>query len=267
MVARPRHDYGKDDVGPVENPENALPQDEPAPELPWRCIVVLPTFNERENVREMVGAVRRALDTDVLVVDDNSPDGTGAIADELAAAGRRVHVLHRAAKEGLGPAYVAGFRWALDRGYDRVIQMDCDFSHAPGELARLVAASRTADLVIGSRYTPGGSTQGWSPGRRLLSRGGNLYASFLLGADVRDWTAGYRCFTADLLRRLDMSRLRGTGYFFQIEMTWAARRAGAVIREVPVEFVERRKGKSKMTFGIALEAFHRVPRLRLRRDP
>jgi dolichol-phosphate mannosyltransferase len=238
------------------------------PKLGFGAWVVLPTYDEAENIGPVSEAILGALPgATLLVVDDNSPDGTGAIADELAAAGRRVHVLHRAAKEGLGPAYVAGFRWALDRGYDRVIQMDCDFSHAPGELARLVAASRTADLVIGSRYTPGGSTQGWSPGRRLLSRGGNLYASFLLGADVRDWTAGYRCFTADLLRRLDMSRLRGTGYFFQIEMTWAARRAGAVIREVPVEFVERRKGKSKMTFGIALEAFHRVPRLRLRRDP
>lgn len=232
--------------------------------FPWRILVVLPTFNERENLAQMTAAIARYLVTDILVVDDNSPDGTGALADELHAANESIQVLHRKSKDGLGAAYLAGFAWALERGYERILEMDCDFSHAPWDLPRLVHASANADLVIGSRYVPGGSTPGWSRRRRLLSRGGNIYASVLLGGGVHDWTAGYRCFSADCLRRLDLDDIRATGYGFQIEMAWAVRRAGGKVREVPVRFVDRAKGESKMHGGIAFEALRLVPGLRLR---
>jgi len=229
-----------------------------------RVLVVLPTYDERDNLAPMVAAVGRHLVADVLVVDDGSPDGTGAIADGLAAEHAHVHVLHRASKDGLGRACLAGFAWALERGYDLVVTMDCDFSHAPWDLPRLVHAAGDADLVIGSRYVKGGATDGWNFRRRLLSRGGNLYASLFLGARVRDWTAGFRCYRASLLRALDLDGIRANGYSFQIEMAFRTRRAGRRVLEIPVRFVDREEGRSKMTGAIALEAVRVVPTLRLR---
>lgn len=233
--------------------------------FPWRGLVVVPTYNERENLEPLVEAVGKYLDCDLLVVDDNSPDGTGRLADELAERLPWIHVLHRQNKEGLGRAYLAGFEWALDREYDRVFEMDADFSHAPWDLPRLSWASQKADLVIGSRYVRGGDTTGWSFHRRLLSRAGNLYARFFLGFGVRDWTAGYRCFDAEILKKIDFDRVRSDGYGFQIEMAYRVREAGGVIREVPVHFVDRREGQSKMSGGIAREAMLQVPSLRFRR--
>jgi dolichol-phosphate mannosyltransferase len=232
--------------------------------FPWRCLVVLPTYNERENLARMTAMNLRYLDADILVVDDDSPDGTGRIADELSVSNARVHALHRHGERGLGRAYVAGFTWALERGYDRVIEMDCDFSHAAWDLPRLVHASVDADLVIGSRYVRGGSTEGWTFARRLLSRGGNLYASLILGGAVHDWTAGFRVFRAGLLRRIDLERVGADGYGFQIEMAWRALRAGATIREIPIRFSDRESGRSKMNRSIAFEAIRMVPGLRLR---
>ncbi|MCB9880594.1 MAG: polyprenol monophosphomannose synthase [Planctomycetes bacterium] len=213
----------------------------------------------------MVDAVRRFCAVDVLVVDDNSPDGTGDLADRIAAENDDVFVLHREEKRGLGPAYVAGFQWGLERGYERLFEMDCDFSHAPWDLPRLAAASADADLVIGSRYVKGGATEGWTLSRRLLSRGANLYTRTFLGPKVRDWTAGFRCFNADMLRKLPLDQLSASGYSFQIEMAWRTLNAGGRIREVPIGFVDRNEGKSKMSRAIAMEAVRLVPRLRLRR--
>jgi dolichol-phosphate mannosyltransferase len=236
------------------------------PAAPWqpprKSLVVLPTYDEAENLRPMVEALGVYAAADILVADDNSPDGTGAIADELAAAHGHVHVLHRPGKEGLGPAYLAGFAWALERGYERVLEVDCDFSHAPWDVPRLIHAAETADLVIGSRYVRGGSTDGWPLSRRLLSRGGNVYTSVFLGRKVRDWTAGFRCFRADILRKLDFSGVGANGYAFQIAMAWNVLRAGGTIREIPVRFVDRARGKSKMNWSIALEAIRLVPKLR-----
>jgi dolichol-phosphate mannosyltransferase len=238
------------------------------PAAPWqpprRSLVVIPTYNESENLRAMVEAIGVYAATDILVADDNSPDGTGRIADDLTEEHEHVHVLHRPGKQGLGPAYLAGFKWALERGYERVLEVDCDFSHAPWDVPRLIHAAETADLVIGSRYVPGGSTTGWTLRRRLLSRGGNAYTSVFLGRQVRDWTAGFRCFRADILRRLDFSHVGANGYAFQIAMTWAVLRAGGTVREIPVRFVDRARGKSKMDWSIALEAIRLVPKLRWR---
>ena len=230
-----------------------------------RMLVVLPTYNEAENIRDMTTAIRRYLRSDVLVVDDNSPDGTGKLADELAAQDSGIHVLHRSEKKGLGPAYVAGFYWALDRDYDRVFEMDCDFSHAPWDLPRLAAASEDAELVIGSRYVRGGTTVGWSFGRRLLSRGANLYTKLWLGFGVKDYTAGFRCYHAELLRKLPLDALAASGYSFQIELAHRTRKAGGRIRELPISFVDRKVGKSKMDRAIALEALRVVPSLRFKR--
>lgn len=238
----------------------------PAPQaFPWRGLVVLPTYNEIENLPDMVDAIRRFCAVDVLVVDDSSPDGTGELADRLAAQNEDVFVLHRAEKQGLGPAYVAGFHWALERDYDRVFEMDCDFSHAPWDLPRLAAASADADLVIGSRYVRGGATEGWTLPRRLLSRGANIYTKVFLGRRVHDWTAGFRCFRADLLRKLPLDQLSASGYSFQIEMAWRTLANGGTIREVPISFVDRNEGNSKMSRAIAIEAVTLVPRMRWRR--
>ena len=236
----------------------------PIPEpLPYRSLVVVPTYNEVDNLEPIVGAIRAHLWTDVLVVDDGSPDGTGELADRLADESPELHVMHRGRKEGLGRAYLAGFRWALERGYDRVFEMDADFSHAPWDLPRLARAADDADLVIGSRYRRGGSTSGWSRHRRLLSRAGNVYAGLFLGFSVRDWTAGFRCFRAEILRTIDFDRVQSDGYGFQIEMAFRIRRAGGRVKEIPVHFVDRREGQSKMSGGIAREAMLRVPALRL----
>lgn len=229
---------------------------------PWRTLVVIPTYNEKDNLAAIVAAVHAYLDCDVLVVDDGSPDGTGATADRLAATDARIHVLHRAGKQGLGTAYLAGFAFAMARGYERVCEMDADFSHAPWDLPRLVHASADADLVIGSRYVRGGNTVGWDFKRRLLSRGANLYTRFVLWSGVRDNTAGFRCFRTDALRELDLAAVSAQGYAFQIEMAFRVVRAGRTVREIPIHFVDRRVGKSKMDGRIAREALLLVPRLR-----
>ncbi|WP_025156207.1 polyprenol monophosphomannose synthase [Leifsonia aquatica] len=228
-----------------------------------RTIVIIPTYNERENVGPIVGRVRASVPVaEVLVVDDNSPDGTGEIADALAATDANVHVLHRAGKDGLGAAYREGMRWALDAGYDRIVEMDADGSHRPEELPRLLDAldgdGRGADLVLGSRWVPGGGVVNWPARRRLLSRGGSAYSRIALGVPARDVTGGYRAFTADALRRIHFADVESQGYCFQIDMLRRAYRAGLTVAEVPITFVEREHGASKMTGGIVAEAMLRV---------
>ena len=232
-----------------------------------RAVLCLPTYNERENLEAMIDALGDVLDTDrdrVLVIDDGSPDGTGEIADRLAAEHPWVSVLHRETKEGIGPAYIAGFRRALSEGAELVLEMDCDFSHNPADVPRLIAASDTADLVLGSRYAPGGGTANWGLVRRIVSRGGCLYAQILLGMRVRDLTGGFKCFRRATLEAIDLDALSAHGYAFQIETTYRVRKAGLRIEEVPITFVERRAGASKMTSSIVAEAMWKVPLLRLR---
>jgi len=224
-----------------------------------RACVVLPTYDERENLPAIVPRILAAApELDVLVVDDDSPDGTGAVADRLAETDRRVRVLHRARKEGLGRAYLAGFDVALRAGYGRILEMDADFSHDPARLPALLAASREADLVLGSRYVRGGGTSNWGLGRRLLSQGGSLYARTILGAGVRDLTGGFKCFRREVLERIDPGTVTSAGYAFQIELTWRALRAGFRVVEVPIVFADRRIGQSKMSRSIVLEALWKV---------
>jgi len=224
-----------------------------------RTVVVIPTYNEAANLAWIVGRLRRAQPgVDVLVVDDNSPDGTGAIADALAADDSQVHVLHRTAKGGLGAAYLAGFAWALAAGYDVVGEMDADGSHQPEQLQRLLDALESADLVIGSRWVPGGSVVNWPRRREALSRGGNLYVRLLLGIDVRDATAGYRLFRREALEKIDLGSVRSTGYVFQTDLVTRCLRAGLAVREVPIEFVERVRGESKMSGQVAVESLKRI---------
>jgi dolichol-phosphate mannosyltransferase len=233
--------------------------------------VILPTYNERENLPAVVTRVRTALasctppvDGSVLVVDDGSPDGTGELADALAREFPDVHVLHRKRKDGLGGAYLAGFAAALAAHADLVIEMDADLSHDPADLPRLIAAARQgADVVLGSRYAPGGGVAGWSLHRRVLSRAGGRYAAAVLGLRLTDLTGGFKCFRASALRAVDRDRVVSRGYGFQIELTYAAVRAGLEIAEVPIVFREREHGKSKMSPAIALEAMWRVPLMRL----
>lgn len=229
---------------------------------PRRTLVVIPTYDERENLEPIVRAIHAFVDVDVLVVDDGSPDGTGAIADRLAAQDPRIHVLHRRGKQGLGTAYLAGFRFAIERGYERACEMDADFSHAPWDLPRLVFAGEQAELVIGSRYVKGGCTVGWDFRRRLLSRGANLYARCVLWSGIRDNTAGFRCFHTAALARLDLAAVSAQGYAFQIEMAFRMVRGGFRVREIPIHFVDRRVGASKMDGRIAREALLLVPKLR-----
>jgi dolichol-phosphate mannosyltransferase len=217
-------------------------------------LVIVPTYNERDNIRPIVGAVR-AHGYDVLIVDDGSPDGTGEIADELAGSDEGVHVLHRTTKEGLGPAYAAGFAHGLAMGAEILCEMDADFSHDPTDLPRLVAAVRDgADLAIGSRYVEGGGTDGWPWHRVAISRGGNRYASMMLGVRVADATAGFRAFRDTTLRKVDPSTCEASGYGFQVEMAWRTEQAGLAIVEVPITFRDRRYGESKMSGRIAAEA-------------
>lgn len=224
-----------------------------------RTLVIIPTYNEAQNLEPIVGRLREASpEVHVLVVDDASPDGTGEIADRLAAADEAVHVLHRAGKAGLGAAYVAGFGWALDRDYDAVVEMDADGSHLPEELGRLLGALDRADVVLGSRYMPGGSVENWPWRRRLLSAGGNHYTRAVMGLSVRDATGGFRAFDAAALRKLDLANVHSHGYCFQIDLVRRALRAGLRVVEVPITFVERVDGASKMTGGIVAEAFWRV---------
>jgi dolichol-phosphate mannosyltransferase len=229
-----------------------------------RALVIVPTYNERDNLEPLVAQALAALpDGDLLVVDDASPDGTGGLADALAARSARVRVLHRARKEGLGPAYTAGFRWAIEHGYDEVIEMDCDFSHDPADLPRLVAAARDGtDLVIGSRYLPGARIEGWPWYRYLLSAGANLYARTLLGRTVRDWTSGFKCFRRDALRAVLDAGAPANGYVFQVQNTYRVLRRGYSIAELPIVFRERTRGDSKVRYNSAVEAFRAVWNLR-----
>jgi dolichol-phosphate mannosyltransferase len=232
--------------------------------------LILPTYNEADNVEAVVRASLAELERvggphTVLIVDDGSPDGTGKIADRLAAELERVRVLHRPGKQGLGRAYLAGFAVALEDGAELVLEMDSDFSHDPADLPRLIAAAGAADVVLGSRYVPGGGVVNWGWLRRAVSWGGCAYARILLGLPVRDLTGGFKCFNARVLRGLDLTGVHADGYGFQIEMTYRAVKAGFTVAEVPIQFRERSVGQSKMTLRIALEAVWKVPALRLRR--
>jgi len=231
------------------------------PGSPW---IVLPTYREADNVARMVAALRAAVpEGHVLVVDDASPDGTGAIADALAAADDRVHVLHRAAKRGLGPAYVAGFDHALARGAGAVCEIDCDFSHDPAQLPMLLdAVAAGAHLALGSRYVAGGGVEGWTWWRRAVSRAGCAYARGVLRVPVRDLTGGMKCFRAGALETIGFRTARSRGYAFQVELTYRALRAGLRVVELPIRFRERREGRSKMSGGVVLEAAWRIPALR-----
>jgi dolichol-phosphate mannosyltransferase len=233
-----------------------------------RAVVCLPTYEERENVERMVRALGEVLDTSrdrVLVIDDNSPDGTGEIADRLAEEQPWVEVMHRPGKEGLGPAYIAGFRAALAQGAELVLEVDCDFSHDPEDVPRLIAACEGgADLALGSRYVQGGGTVNWGLARRTISAGGSLYARALLGVGVRDLTGGFKCFRRRVLETIDLDAVAARGYAFQIETTYRALRAGFTVVEVPITFVDREAGGSKMSRSIVLEAVWRVPVLRWR---
>jgi dolichol-phosphate mannosyltransferase len=231
--------------------------------------LILPTYNEAENIRRLVESAlprlaEAAPEHRILVVDDGSPDGTGRIADELAAADGRVEVLHRTSKEGLGRAYLAGFQHALERGADLLIEMDADFSHDPADLPRLIRAAGSADLVLGSRYVPGGGVEDWGLFRRALSRGGSLYARAILGVPIRDLTGGFKCFRRATLEGIDYLDTHADGYGFQIELTYRAYRSGYRVKEIPIVFRDRREGTSKMTARIALEAIWKVPALRFR---
>lgn len=221
--------------------------------------MVIPTYNEADNLAWIVGRLRTAQPgVDVLVVDDNSPDGTGRIADGLASADPQVQVLHRTEKAGLGAAYLHGFQVALDAGYDAIGEMDADGSHQPEQLYRLLTALQDADLAIGSRWVPGGSVTNWPKSRELLSRGGNLYVRMLLGVRVRDATAGFRLFRRGTLEKIDLPTVRSTGYVFQTDLAWRTLRAGLQITEVPIEFIERVRGESKMSGSVAVESLKSV---------
>jgi dolichol-phosphate mannosyltransferase len=235
---------------------------------PW---LILPTYNEAENIRAIVSASAKVLAAAspegfrVLVVDDGSPDGTGRIADEMAAEKGWLEVLHRSEKNGIGPAYLAGFRYALDRGAGYVMEMDSDFSHDPADLARLLATARgEADLALGSRYVPGGGVSDWGLLRRFISEGGSTYARWVLGLKVRDLTGGFKCFRREVLEAIQFDSVRSRGYAFQVELTYRAVRAGYRVVEVPIVFRDRQQGQSKMSWRIAAEAMWLVPRLRFR---
>lgn len=229
--------------------------------MPGGVLVIIPTYNESESLPGVIARVRESVpDADVLVADDNSPDGTGRLADELAASDPHIHVLHRPGKEGLGRAYLAGFAWGLERGYDVLVEMDADGSHRPEELPRLLAQIPHSDVVLGSRWVPGGSVVNWPLSRRVLSQGGSLYTRLALGIPTRDATGGYRAYRASALRELDLATVDSNGYCFQIDLLWRALQRGLVVREVPITFVEREAGTSKMSGRIVREALVNVAR-------
>ncbi len=233
-----------------------------------KALVIVPTYNEIENLPQLVPAILEQGESfHLLVVDDNSPDGTGALADELAAADPRVNVLHRDGKRGLGTAYVAGFKWALEHGFDYVFEMDADFSHDPADLPRLLEGAQRGDCSVGSRWVPGGGTENWSLLRTLISRGGSLYAKTILGVPVNDLTSGFKCFSAYVLSQLDLDAIQSNGYGFQVEVNYRCHRLGFRIVEVPIRFVDRRVGKSKMSAWIVVEAAGVVWRLRMSAEP
>ncbi|MET0956756.1 MAG: polyprenol monophosphomannose synthase [Cryobacterium sp.] len=222
-------------------------------------VVIIPTYNERENIGPIVGRVRASVpDAAVLIVDDSSPDGTGALADDLSAADQQVHVLHRTKKNGLGAAYLDAFDWARERGFDYLVQLDADGSHLPEQLPDLLTAARTADVVMGSRWIPGGRVENWPWHRRLLSRGGSVYSRLLLRLPQRDVTGGYRVYSSEALQRMQLDSVDSLGYCFQIDMLLHAVRARLTVVEVPITFVERTLGSSKMSGSIVLEAMGRV---------
>ena len=229
-----------------------------------RAIVCLPTYDEHDNIEPMVRALLEDLASSdsILIVDDNSPDGTGEIADRLAREHKQVHVLHRERKQGLGPAYLAGFRRALADGAELVLEMDCDFSHDPVDVSRLIATADHADLVLGSRYVRGGGVADWGLTRRFVSRAGSLYAQVLLGTRIRDLTGGFKCYRRHVLETIDLDAIDSRGYAFQIETTYRALRAGFRVVEIPIRFTDREVGCSKMSGGIVLEAVCKVPALR-----
>ena len=224
-----------------------------------QILVIIPTFNELESLPVIIGRVRASVpEAFILVADDNSPDGTGKLADKLAADDDHIKVMHRLGKEGLGAAYLAGFAWALEHGYDVIVEMDADGSHQPEQLPRLLDQLRTADLVLGSRWVAGGGTVNWPKSRQFLSKGGSLYTRVMLGVPLRDVTGGYRAFRADTLRKLDLHEVASQGYCFQVDLAWRAVQRGLVVKEVPITFVERVAGSSKMSQKIVVEALWRV---------
>ncbi len=228
-------------------------------------LIIIPTYNERENLESIIAAIHTVLGTaHVLVVDDNSPDGTGEIADRLAASDERVHVLHRAGKAGLGKAYLAGFEWALQHDYERIFEMDADFSHDPKYLPAMLAATDSADMAVGSRYVAGGGTRDWGLLRKFISRGGGLYARTILGMKVQDLTAGFICYRRETLERLPLADVSSSGYVFQIELKYRVHRLGMSIVEVPIVFPDRIAGESKMSPNIAAEAITQVWNLKFR---
>ncbi|GAA2627630.1 polyprenol monophosphomannose synthase [Dactylosporangium fulvum] len=224
-----------------------------------RVLVIIPTYNEADNIRLIVDRVRKATPAvDILIADDNSPDGTGAVADELAAADPAVHVLHRPGKQGLGAAYIAGFAWGAEHGYDAVVEMDADGSHAPEELPRLLDQLADNDVVLGSRYVPDGKTVNWPVHRQAISRSGNLYVRMALGMPLRDATGGYRAYRTPILDKIDVDSVSSQGYCFQVDLAWRAYKDGYRVAEVPITFTERERGKSKMSSSIVREALWRV---------
>ncbi|MBM75409.1 MAG: dolichyl-phosphate beta-D-mannosyltransferase [Proteobacteria bacterium] len=235
-----------------------------SPSLGSKALIIIPTYNERENLPKIVPAALEALPyANVLIVDDLSPDGTGAVADELSKNDSRIFVEHRSGPRGLGNAYLHGFRWALKRDYEFIFEMDADFSHQPKYLPLFIKAAQSADLVLGCRYMPGGGVEGWGPHRLLISRGGNLYARIILGLSLRDLTGGFKCFRRRALQAIDFNKVRSNGYNFQIELTWYAHKAGMTISELPILFPDRTVGTSKMSAAIFHEALLGVIRLRL----
>ena len=228
------------------------------------ALIIIPTYNETENLPSLIPAIHEHLpEAHVLVVDDNSPDGTGPLADTLAAADERIHVLHREGKAGLGTAYIAGFRWGLARDYQFLFEMDADFSHQPRYLPDLLRAAQDHDMVIGSRYVPGGGTEDWGVMRKLMSRGGSLYARTILGVSIRDLTGGFKCFRREALEAIDLDGIRSKGFGFQVEMNYKVSRQGLRVAEVPIVFPDRSRGTSKMNRRIFFEALVNVWKIRL----
>jgi dolichol-phosphate mannosyltransferase len=229
-----------------------------------RKLVIIPTYNERDNISELIPAVRDLNESpDILVVDDNSPDGTAKAVERFSANDPQVHLLSRPGKSGLGKAYLAGFKWGLEQGYDVLVEMDADFSHRPEDLAMILREIEQKDFVVGSRWVPGGSTVNWGAGRKLISQGGSFYSRCILGYPIRDWTGGFNAWKAGTLRKMDLPTVKSEGYSFQIELKYRALRAGCEGKEVPITFVDRRVGQSKMSSRIVLEALYRVWLIRM----
>ncbi len=233
-----------------------------------KTLIIIPTYNELDNVRPLLQEIFSYVpNIDILIVDDNSPDGTGQLADEISGENLHVHVLHRAGKLGLGTAYIAGFKYAIERNYDAAFEMDADFSHDPRYLPDFLEAIENADLVIGSRYIPGGDTPNWSLLRRFISAGGNLFARFMLGIPVHDCTAGFRCYRRKVLESIDLDSIQAQGYAFQVELAYRTTRQGFKVVETPIVFMDRRVGKSKMSSTIFFEGFLWVLRTRFSKQP